>query len=345
MGFPMSFSSYLRPIETLLLLVSLGLASLACGGDDAGSPSALSGADAPRVVNGRTDPELAAIALRVRHGRAAKGGISWMLEHHAEMPAGWVHPFFSRLERVVRDPTTRAEIDRTLQEDALSGLHVSLPADFEDPLSLRPGRLTPVLFELKRRKQVGLPYADHQRALAARIARDEAAFWAPVQPLQQAVYLHLLGALGIDTQRTLDQLIAESRATTAQRSAADLGADLQFMYTLTHQVLARSSYFRRKVDAEEFEFALPAFRAALAHGLKSQKSEHFFDLSAEVLVCYSLLQLPDEALTRQTRASIVKRQNRDGSWGRGDGVSRNKVHLTFTSVMANLLFQPNSDAS
>jgi hypothetical protein len=275
-----------------------------------------------------------------RRKKAGLAAVAWIIANEPDVPTGWTYPFFSRLQRVVQNRGLATEIDEILELNAKSGRQTKLPTDIADPRQLRPARLTPILFELVRRKEVGMPYAERAAVIEKLIARNDSAFWTRIKPPQQCVYFHLFALLGIHTDWTIDQLIEVARESSRNKPADALGRDLRYLYTLTHLVLTRSGYFRRYVDAEEFQFAIPAFRSGLRHALIKEDGRLFQDVSSEILACFQLLKIADDELTAQTRASLLRRQNPDGSWGAAEGADRDKVHLTFTGAMATLSFPP-----
>ena len=250
------------------------------------------------------------------------------------MPEGWVHPFFMRLHRVVLDETLTRWIETVLEADAASGRHIPIPRNLRRRRYLQPAELGPILTELERRKQLGLPYEEAAETLEQEIARDEAAFWKPVRATQRAGYLYSFGELGIETRLTVDQMIAAMRSSADRHPREELAVNDQYIYGLTHVVLTRSRYYRSHVDPAEFEFAIPVLRAALAYHYRGPSSIQTYDAISSVLSALMLLRVSEGPLIKDARARLIDEQNTNGSWGSKQGAGRSKSHATLNGVLA-----------
>jgi hypothetical protein len=269
---------------------------------------------------------------------SARSGIEWMIQNTARMPVGWVHPFFQRLYHVVSDPETLARIAEVLRADLESGRHTAFPEVLDADRDLRPVNLSPMLFELERRKQMGLPYLQERDALQALIDQSPGDFWIGLESTQQVVYSVLFEELDLGPRPGLKQLTERARSELLRRPVAELAADMQYMYTITHLIYGRSGYFRRFVRADEFSFAHEPLARVLRAWNAGQRDVRFMDLVAEVLVCHKLMRLPEDDHVRKARRILVEMQNDDGSWGQGRGAARSRVHATLGGVLANLEF-------
>ena len=121
--------------------------------------------------------------------QSAQAGIGWLLRHADELPPGWAHLFLLRIHRVAPDAATAHAIEAVLRDDEAPTRRLNLPPRLDHPSLLAPFRLTPILFELMRRKRSASPTS--RNATPASPPRGESrAFLGPVQPTQELVYLH-----------------------------------------------------------------------------------------------------------------------------------------------------------
>jgi hypothetical protein len=121
--------------------------------------------------------------------------------------------------------------------------------------------------------------------------------------------------------------------------------DYSYLYGLTHIVMTKSEYYGRYLDRNEFELEMSTFRQALSRFTSATAMTDFeADILAEILICRKLLRLPPDPLVEIACRRLVQRQNRDGSWGKGQEVSTSKVHHTVVSTLALMEFAPTLQA-
>jgi len=269
---------------------------------------------------------------------AARSGIEWLIQYADEMPPGWAHPFLNRIHRVAPDDETAVLIEAALRNDSAPSRRFRLPVDLEDSRILRPLRMTPVLFELRRRKAVGQPYREELETIRRAIEENEESFWERVRPLQRAVYLHQFRDLGMTVPYDIDTLYREFRSGVDARPIENVAKDIQTLYVLTHLILVRSMYFREYVDTGEFDPMLPYMLRALAENLEKGVATSKLDVSAEILACLSLMRYPDDDHVAAARRVLISAQNSDGSWGEGSGITRKRVHATLGGVLGTIVF-------
>lgn len=298
----------------------------------AGSPIEM-GCDRARDVAEQSEPR----DVQARMA-AARLGIEWLIQYADEMPSGWAHPFLSRIHRVAPDDETAELIEAVLRDDSAPSRRFRLPVDLEDPRILRPLRMTPVLFELRRRKAVGQPYREELKTIRRAIQENEESFWERVKPLQRAVYLHQFRDLGVTVPYDIDTLYREFRSGVEARPIEDVAKDTRALYVLTHLILVRSKYFRQYVDRDEFEPMLPYMLRALSENLENGVVTSKLDVSAEILACLSSMKYPDDDRVAAARRVLLSAQNSDGSWGEGSGATRKRVHATLGGVLGSIVF-------
>jgi hypothetical protein len=278
-------------------------------------------------------------AIRSRRTAAAAWkGVRWMVTSAERMPRGWVYPFFTRLHRVVTDDDLTAAIETVLGWDMVSGDHVVIPSDLSDPKHLEPKALSPILFELLRRKQLGLPYEDAARTLGKKIAEREPGIWKHMRVIQRATYMYLLPELGIETNLRLENITNGLRQSAERQDAETLAKNSHYVYGLTHLILARSRYYRVFVDRAEFEFAVPILLAALKEQLKQRNNVQKFDMIGSVLSALALMRVLDDDRIAAARAELVARQNYNGSWGTRVGAGKAKTHATLNGVLGTIQY-------
>ena len=149
-------------------------------------------------------------------------------------------------------------------------------------------------------------------------------------------YSHQWNSKTYYTQVRLDPL---GIANAEEMLAALLGAG-DDLVPLKRLIVARSDYFRRYVDSKELGFAVPVLNSALRHAVESPQDDRSLDVSAGMLICRKLLRVPEDSWSGRARAALIRRQNADGSWGSASSSPKNKFHLTFVSIVANLEFPP-----
>lgn len=271
--------------------------------------------------------------------RAAEAGVAWMTSHAPEMPAGWAYANLTRLQRVVGDGPGHDAIAAALSLDAASARHHPLPADLEDASILESEALTPLLFELLRRRELGLPWREPAAAIAAQASQNELRFWKSLTLRHRPTIVHFFVELDMPTNMRLEAVTDALRVGAAEQDAEALGANTRYVYALTHVVLARSRYFQNRVDPAGLEFALPVFRAALSRRISAEMDVFSLDVVGEVLASLELLGVEDDALAHAARQRVIALQNADGSWGPPDGdVTPRRIHPTFNGVVALLDF-------
>ncbi|MBW2499778.1 MAG: hypothetical protein JRF61_21045 [Deltaproteobacteria bacterium] len=300
--------------------LAIGLVLLACGREDAG----------------RADGVVDASERRLRMA-AADRGLEWLLRHADEMPVGWAHPFLLRLYRVAPNDETAARIEAVLRDDSAASRRFVLPGDLSDPSLLHSLRLTPILFELRRRKALGEPYEEHCEALRRVLESHGDAFWPRVRLTQRGVFLHQFRDLALPLPFDFEDLLAEVEASVTQRPVAEVALDRQSLYAMTHLVLVEGRYFREYVDADRYEAMLPILVRALDVQLNEGAGERALDVVAEILACLSLIRYPEDASVLGARRRVIAAQNADGSWGDGEGVTPGRVHATLLGVLATLV--------
>jgi hypothetical protein len=254
------------------------------------------------------------------------------------LPPGWLHPFFQRLHRVTADHELRSKIAEVLVADLQRGRHVEIPDELDSPGALAPLQLTPMLFELDRRRQMGLPWKAARDRIQALVAANEGTFFEGLKPTQRIVYSHLFSELEIEPRESLAALTAETQARVRALPAVEVSGDVQTMYAITHLIYAQSRYFRDYVDPAAFGFARPALNRVLRTWLAGRRDPYYMDVVAEVLVCRQLLRVPDDGLSRRARSVLNELQNDDGSWSGGREAGRQQTHATLGGAAANLVF-------
>jgi hypothetical protein len=265
---------------------------------------------------------------------AARAGLEWLVDHADEMPTGWAHSFLLRLHRVAPDDATAARIESVLRDDGAPSRRLVLPADLNDPRLLDTRQLTPILFELRRRKAVGEPYEEQRDAIGRMLETRGADFWSRVRLTQRGVYLHLFPDLGLPLPYDFEDLFAAVEASVTRRSPTVVAQDRPSLYAATHLVLVESGYFRVYVDSDRYGRLIPYLLTALDAQSARQGEERALDISAEILTSLALLRYPDDETMRLARARIISAQRPDGSWGEGEAVTPGRVHATLLAVLA-----------
>jgi hypothetical protein len=132
------------------------------------------------------------------------------------------------------------------------------------------------------------------------------------------------------------RLVAALAREADDTGAAALAGSTRYVYALTHVVIARSGWFRTRVEPGGLEFAVPILRAAVEQRLEQTHDVFALDLMAEAVACLALLGEDGDAAVRQARERIVAAQHEDGSWGGGEGVTPRRIHPTFNAIVALL---------
>jgi hypothetical protein len=283
-----------------------------------------SSARAPTIEEGaRVRAESQAAALR---------GADWMIRNADALPKGWGHPFLSRIARIVDDPARQQALQAALARNARSAAHPALPDPITAQDLLTPKRITPILAELTRRRDLALDIAGPIAQLQAVIDANQVALIEQLPPTQAVAFVHLFDGLGLTWGLDLDTLIRRAQITATLKPRPKLAENRQYLYTLTHLILARAHYFANSVDPQEFIFSLPIFEAALIELLAQPADPFSLDLQSEILMSYQLLgaQEPDAALA--TRRFLIARQHPNGSWGKTGPAHRRNVHVTASAI-------------
>ena len=262
---------------------------------------------------------------------AALRGTEWLIEHAEEMPPGWTYPNLSRLNRLTASKELQERIEEILETDRREGQHKAIPQDLTDPALLRQNRILPILFEVLRRREIGLAWKNEANALHTLITTHEADFWESTNLRNKPTVLHTLASLGIKTSMTEDHLLDELRQQAASETAQNLAGSTRYIYAMTHIIFARSHYFKNRVDPEGLEFAIPIFLSALARHTQGRMGVMEIDMVGEVLASLELLGLQNPRM-EVARRRLVAAQNPDGSWGAGKGVTPKRIHPTFNAV-------------
>lgn len=279
---------------------------------------------------GGADPPLA-----VRRDAAARRGIEWLLARKHAMGPDWAFATFSYLCPVVRDPTLAERCLASLDETSRVPI-VELPAEFRDPDLLRLPRLRPIVAELLRRKQAGEPSEEAVAALEALLLQHGEEFWRSAPLLQQLTFLHSFSELGIEAQRSLDDVLREIRARWERGDPEQLLGDAGFMFALTHVFYTASGYMTRHPEPAAFGPEIGMLRQALRRYLAGPvpPQQHFLDIQAEVLFALELLRVPEDDDMRAMAERLLELQNPDGSWGEASG--NHREHATLVAVQALL---------
>ncbi len=268
---------------------------------------------------------------------AALRGMEWLIEHAQEMPPGWVYPNLSRLNRLTDSEEHQREIREILEADLRKGQHKAIPEDLTNPALLQQGRIVPILFEVLRRREIGLAWKSEADALHTLIANHEVDLWETTNLRNKPAVLHALASLEIKTAMTEDRLVDELRQKAASETAQNLAGSTRYIYALTHIIFARSHYFKNQVDPEGLEFTIPIFLTALGRHAQNRMGVMEIDMVGEVLASLELLGLKNPRM-EVARRRLVAAQNPDGSWGAGNGVTPKRIHPTFNAVAGLINF-------
>jgi hypothetical protein len=297
----------------------------------------LFGCGEPNEASSPTPSEVS--AQQAEDHAAALRGVDWMVRNADALPAGWVHPFLSRIARLVDDPIRQQALRAALARDAQSSRHTRVPDAITSQDLLASTRLTPILVELARRRDVGLSIAAPLARLQALINVNEDILIDQLPSTQKVTINHLFDELDLRWSLNLETLIVDAQRRSTLEPLPSLAKNYQYLYTLTHLVLASSNYFRNALDSQALMFTLPIFDAALVELLRKPSDNFSLDLQSEILMCYQLLDAPDRAAGQATRAFLRARQNPDGSWAAPGKVNRRSTHVT-TSAIFGLIRYP-----
>jgi hypothetical protein len=284
-----------------------------------------------RLEPGGTDRSDAPLAER--RDAAARRGIEWLFARKDAMGPDWAFATFSYLYPVVRDPTLAKRCLASLAESSRVPI-AELPAEFRDPELLRLPRLRPIVAELLRRKRAGEPHEEAVLALEALLLQHQEEFWRSAPLLQQLTFLHSFSVLGIESQRSFDDVVQEIRARWARGDPERLLGDARFMLALTHVFYTASGYMTRHPDPAAFGPEIEMLRRALRRYLSGSvpPQRHFLDIQAEVLFALELLRVPEDDDMRAMAERLLELQNADGSWGEDAG--NHREHATLVAVQA-----------
>lgn len=267
---------------------------------------------------------------------AARAGIDWLVENVDEMPPGWAHTYLLRLHRLAPDGSAAARIEAALRADPGGRRAAPLPRQLGGAGILQTHRLIPLLFELERRMDLGIPNRQEIDALRQLLEADAGRFWEPIKPTQRLVLLHLFEEVGLEPPRDLEQTVRDLKVELEQRQSEDVASDDGMLYALTHVIMAESGYFQRRPDPERVAFAIPHLRRGLERALESEAPAQSLDLTAEIVGCLTFLGVPVDDRIETARQRILDAQKEDGSWGAGRGATAKRIHLSLNAVTATV---------
>jgi hypothetical protein len=278
-------------------------------------------------------------ALAARRDAAARRGIEWLVGRKQTMDAIWAFSIFSYLYRIVPDADL-AQTFRGILDETSRAPFVALPERFDDPALLRPPKLRPILAELRRRKWAGEPHAQASAGLEALLRLHSDDFWGDLGSLQQTIMLGAFEEIGIEPQRSLQDVVLGLRATWARGDPESLLLDVPFMLALTHVVYAASGTFTRHPDPAPLAPEVAILHRALRRYLTGPlpESRVFLDVQAEVLSVLKLLRRPEDADMRAMSERLLELQHPDGSWG--EDIENHAYHATEAAVEALLDLPP-----
>ena len=262
---------------------------------------------------------------------AALRGTEWLIEHAKEMPPGWAYPNLSRLNRITASEEHQEQIRNILETDSREGQHNAIPKDLTNPALLKQNRIVPILFEVIRRREIGLAWKDEADALHELIETHESDLWETTNLRNKPTILHALTSLEIKTSMSEDYLLGELRQQAESETVQNLAGSTRYIYALTHIIFARSHYFRNQVDPEGLDFAIPILITALVRQTQGKMGVMEIDMVGEILASLELLGLKEPRM-EVARRQLVAAQNPDGSWGAGNGVTPKRIHPTFNAV-------------
>jgi hypothetical protein len=275
-------------------------------------------------------------AERATRLSAARAGIDWLVQHVDEMPPGWAHTYLLRLHRLAPDDATAANIEAALRADPGGRRATHLPRRIGVRGVLETRRLIPLLFELARRRDLGIPIRKEIDAFRPLLESDGGRFWEPIKPTQRLVLLHLFEEVGLETPRDLEQTVRDLKVELEQRPPEDVATDEGMLFTLTHVIMAESGYFRERPDPQRVAFVIPHLLHGLDAALEGGESAPSLDLTAEIVGCLTFVGVSADERIDDARAWILDAQNEDGSWGEGQGVTAPRIHLTLNAVTATI---------
>lgn len=266
----------------------------------------------------------------------ARAGIDWLVDHADAMPPGWAHTYLLRLHRLAPDETMAARIEAALRADPEGRRASPLPRRLGQRRVLQTRQLVPLLFELTRRKDLGIPIRKEQDALQAILKADEGRFWKPIKATQRLVLLHLFAELGLEPPRDPDQTVRELKRELAARPPEDVASDDEMLYALTHVIMTESGYFQERPDPERVAFTIPHLFRGLQRALDDEDPARSLDLIAEIVGCLTFVGVAAEGRIDAARQRILDAQQRDGSWGEGTGATAKRIHLSLNAVTATI---------
>jgi len=235
----------------------------------------------------------------------------------------------------VGDPALAERCRASLDETSRVPI-ATLPDAFSDPALLRLPTLRPIVAELLRRKRAGEPSEEAVAALGALLAQHEDEFWSGAPLLQQLTFLHSFSVLGIEVERSPDDVVGEIRSRWEQGDPERLLEDAGFMFALTHVFYTASGYMTHYPDPAAFAPEIGMLRRALRRYLSEPvpAQRYFLDIQAEVLFALELLRVPEDEDMRAMAERLIGLQNADGSWGEASG--NHREHATLVAVQALL---------
>lgn len=141
-----------------------------------------------------------------------------------------------------------------------------------------------------------------------------------------------LGELGISTQElykqpSLDQLDLISDIDELNYE------EINQLYGLTHSIITASLYYEIYPNSGD-ETAKEMLNNALLKTDFELEKDMQLDIFSQIVVSLKLLKEADNTLIKEAQKMIMSRQNKDGSWGRDQVMTSQKIHVTIMAILA-----------
>lgn len=260
--------------------------------------------------------------LERRYSEAVKRGVEWIINQEGKLSPRDSVNYLTKIYKVTKDEELavklKKEIGRVREKIELEPIQITV---IENTRIDWESDVMPVLVELGRLKCRGDNVNQEIGQVKKIIEEREDELFADLPEVEKVIGAYFMKELGLEVPTPL--------------SSPGCGVNInerEDIYCLTHKIIIDSDYYQRHVDPKIYRDEERLLRAVILKHWRDMRETRWLDVVAQSYVALKLMHR--EMGVGLVKARILGLQNQDGSWGRDDKLSSQKIHATTISILA-----------